>query len=143
MNANVVILEALIPMMVVRGLIPLSSARLKLFVSTFSTPELAEAAYTDFHGTGLLISRGDPQGKVFLILHLVWIHPTRLLLITRCHIIYTIIWKMIQILQVMLFLWAANGCAAERMVARSCLNIGQTESLNRVHLPYIKAIDLH
>ena len=37
----------------------------------------------------------------------------------------------------------ANDCAAERIVAQSCLNIGQTAALYRGHLPYIKAIALH
>ena len=110
MTANVVSSEALLPVLVVCSLLPLSSARLKLLVSTFSNPALAKAAYTGFHCTGILISRGDPQAKEFLVLHLVWIHPTRLLLITRCHLLYTILWRMIKILQIFHFLWAANGC---------------------------------
>ena len=63
MTANVVRLEALLPVLVVRSLLPISSARLKLLVSTFSTPALTKAAYTGFHCIGLLISRGDPQAK--------------------------------------------------------------------------------
>ena len=97
-TANVVSSEALLPVLVVRSLLLLSSARFKILVSTFLTPALAKAAYTGFHCTGILISRGAPQAKEFLILHLVWIRPTRLLLITRCHLLYMILWKMIQIL---------------------------------------------
>ena len=143
MTANFFSLESLLPVLVVRSLLPLSSARLKLLVRTLLTPAPAKAAYTGFHCTGILISRGDTQAKEFLILHLVWIHLTRLLLITRRPLLYTIQRKMIQILQVLLFLWAANSCTAYQMVARRYLNIGYTAALNIGHLPYIKAIDLH
>ena len=122
MTANVVSSEALLPALVVRSLLPLSSTRLKLLERTFSTPALAKAAYTGFQCNGLLILRVDPQAKEFLILHLVWVHPNGLLLITRWHLIYNILWKIIQILKVLLFLWSANGCASDRMVARSFLN---------------------
>ena len=57
MTTNVVSSEALLPVLVVRSLIALSSACLTLLVSTFSTPALTKLAYTGFHYTSLLISR--------------------------------------------------------------------------------------
>ena len=60
MTANVVSSEDLLPVLVVSSLLPLSFARIKLLVSTFSTPALAKAAYTGFHCIGLLILRGYP-----------------------------------------------------------------------------------